>query len=184
MPLTQQALDAAARRFWQCVLQRRWPFVFAESCTGGLLAATMTRIPGVSQLFCGSAVVYQVETKAHWLGIPARLLRRPGPVSHQVAQAMVRGLLERTPQAVLAVSTTGHLGPQAPAELDGVLYVGLGMRRPGRKRPRVISHHVELERPAPGTSPRQLRLRRQRQAVLCALQLATSVLEATPPAGS
>ncbi len=184
MRLTQQSLDAAARRFWQCVLRRRWPFVFAESCTGGLLGATVTRIPGASQFFCGSAVVYQVETKQHWLGVSPRLLRRAGTVSHEVAQAMVRGLLEHTPQAVLAVSTTGHLGPQAPAELDGMLYVGLALRRPGRKRPRVTSHRVQLVRPAPGISPRQLRLCRQRQAVLEALRLAASALEEPPPAGS
>ncbi len=184
MRFTQATLDMAAQKLWQHLLQHRWPFVFAESCTGGLLAATMTRIPGVSQLFCGSAVVYQVETKQHWLGVSARLLRRVGPVSHEVAQAMVRGLLKHTPQAVLAVSTTGHLGPQAPAELDGVLYVGLALRRPGRKRPRVTSHRVQLMRPVPGTSPRQLRLRRQRQAVLEALQLAISALEELPRAGS
>ena len=176
MQLTQAALDRAAQALWNELQRQRVPFVFAESCTGGLLAATMTRIPGVSELFCGSAVVYQVETKQQWLEVPGRLLRRPGPVSHEVAQAMARGVLRHTPAARFAVTTTGHLGPQAPPELDGVLYVGLGLRLPGGKRIRTASHRVELLAPQRGVGPRQLRLRRQRQAVLRALELAQAAL--------
>ncbi len=178
MQWSQAALDRAARALWNELQRQRMPFVFAESCTGGLLAATMTRIPGVSELFCGSAVVYQVETKQQWLEVPPRMLQRPGPVSHEVAQAMARGVLRHTPAAQLAVTTTGHLGPQAPPELDGVLYVGLGLRLPGGKRIRTTSHRVELLAPQRGVGPRQLRLRRQRQAVLRAFELASATLAA------
>jgi PncC family amidohydrolase len=102
--------------------------VFAESCTAGLVSASLARVAGISQFHCGSAVVYQPETKTGWLGISPNLLADPGPVSEQVAREMAVGVLQRTPAARLAASITGHLGPQAPADQDGLIYIGIAMR--------------------------------------------------------
>ena len=104
--------------------------VFAESCTAGLVTAALARIPGISEHVCGSAVVYRNATKTAWLGVSAEALADEsiGPVSEQVAAAMADGVLARTPEADLAVSVTGHLGPDAPAHLDGVIYVGIARR--------------------------------------------------------
>ena len=76
--------------------------MLAESCTGGLAAATLARIPRVSEALCGSAVVYQVETKAQWLQVSRDLLDHPGPVSREVASAMATEvlLIPPTSQAV------------------------------------------------------------------------------------
>ena len=171
----QRELDRAARAFWALARAHQIRFVFAESCTGGLLSAVMTRIPGVSALFCGSAVVYQAETKAVWLGVSRGLLKRHGAVSPQVARALARLALVHTPAAQMAVATTGHLGPEAPAPLDGVLYVGLGWRV-SSARARVEAHRVNLLS-AQGISGLRLRHVRQRQAVLEALHRATAWLE-------
>lgn len=103
--------------------------VFAESCTGGLVAASLARVPGISRFLCGSAVVYRLDTKAQWLGVPESLLINPGPVSGEVAAAMAEGVLARTPEADIAVSITGHLGPDAPKNLDGVLYIARAVRK-------------------------------------------------------
>lgn len=98
--------------------------VFAESCTGGLVSAALVTVPGISAYHCGSAVVYRYDTKTQWLGVRSELLVDPGPVSAEVAEAMARGVLANTPEADVAVSITGDLGPNAPTETDGVVCVG------------------------------------------------------------
>src|SRR5688500_10912110 len=96
---TQRDLTALAKKL-ACVLsERKMRIVFAESCTGGLVSNALTRIAGISEWHCGSAVVYQVETKAQWLGIERNILESPGPVSRIVAQLMAEHVLANTPQA-------------------------------------------------------------------------------------
>jgi nicotinamide-nucleotide amidase len=102
--------------------------VLAESCTSGLVAARIGSLPGISAHFCGSAVVYQEQTKQQWLGISEQTLQEAGVVSSQVASQMAQGALQSTAQATLAAAITGHLGPDAPAELDGQLELGIASR--------------------------------------------------------
>lgn len=102
--------------------------VLAESCTGGLVCAELVAVPGVSAHLCGSAVVYRLDTKIQWLGVSESDLAEHGAVSAVVAKAMARGVLERTPEADVAVSITGDLGPGAPAETDGIVHVGAATR--------------------------------------------------------
>jgi PncC family amidohydrolase len=102
--------------------------VFAESCTGGLVSGALTRVPGISEHHCGGVVVYRNATKQAYLGISAALLDDPGPVSREVAELMAQRVLERTLEATIAVSVTGHLGPNAPRELDGRVFVGVAKR--------------------------------------------------------
>jgi len=103
--------------------------VLAESCTGGLVAASLAQVPGISDFLCGSAVTYRNQTKHGWLQIPAEHLVDPGPVSELVAREMALGVLRRTPEATVGVSVTGHLGPHSPEHLDGVVYIGMARRR-------------------------------------------------------
>ncbi len=98
--------------------------VFAESCTGGLVAATLGSIPGISQHFCGSAVTYRGATKVAWLGVNATDVERDDAVNEAVASQMAEAVLAKTPESTLAVSVTGHVGPDAPPDLDGVIYIG------------------------------------------------------------
>jgi nicotinamide-nucleotide amidase len=99
--------------------------VLAESCTGGLVAAMFTSIPGVSDVFCGSMVVYRNDTKNKWLGLDEQMLadKKIGPVSPQASEALARKVLMLTPEANLALSITGHLGPNAPAELNRKVFL-------------------------------------------------------------
>ena len=140
--------------------------VLAESCTGGLASAVLTRIPGVSEFHCGSAVVYQVATKAEWLGVPKSLLRNPGPVSREVATKMVEGVLAITPQADLAGAVTGHLGPGAPPGQDGLVYVAFGHRGQSRKGVKVtVARYLLATEPGDAIkNPLRKRLRRQQSA--------------------
>ena len=102
--------------------------VLAESCTAGLIAATLSRIPGMSRRFAGSFVVYQIDSKTAWLGISAEMIQQHDVVSCVVAVSMATQALERTPHANIAMSITGHLGPDSPPELDGLAWLAIARR--------------------------------------------------------
>ncbi|HEX4730834.1 MAG TPA: competence/damage-inducible protein A [Solirubrobacterales bacterium] len=87
----------------------------AESCSGGLLAARITNVPGASDFFAGSAVTYAYEAKEDLLGVPKELLEEKGAVSPEVAEAMAIGALERF-DADVAISITGIAGPGGGTE--------------------------------------------------------------------
>lgn len=82
----------------------------AESCTGGLIAATLVRIAGSSAVVERGFVTYSNEAKIEMLGVPADLIARRGAVSAEVALAMAEGALAHA-HASLAVAVTGIAGP-------------------------------------------------------------------------
>jgi nicotinamide-nucleotide amidase len=82
----------------------------AESCTGGLVAATLTEIPGSSDVVERGFVTYSNAAKEQMLGVPAQTLASHGAVSRETAAAMAKGALAHAP-ADLAVSITGIAGP-------------------------------------------------------------------------
>ena len=82
----------------------------AESCTGGMVAARLTAIPGASDVFVGSIVAYANEVKEASLGVPARVIEEHGAVSAEAAAAMAHGLRERL-GADVGVAVTGVAGP-------------------------------------------------------------------------
>ncbi len=87
----------------------------AESCTGGLVAARLTDVPGSSDVFQGSVVAYANGVKESELGVSRQLLERHGAVSAEVAEAMARGVRERL-GADLGVAVTGIAGPEGGTE--------------------------------------------------------------------
>lgn len=106
--------------------------VFAESCTGGAAAAAMARWPGASEVLCGSFVTYQSESKVAWLGLKPKMLARHTPESPQAAKAMAARALRLTPHARWSVAVVGHMGPGAPPDKDGEIFLCCAYR--GRKR--------------------------------------------------
>jgi nicotinamide-nucleotide amidase len=94
----------------------------AESCSGGLLAARITNLPGASAYMAGSVVSYSNEAKADLLGVDPELIAAKGAVSLEVAEQMARGALERF-GADVAVSITGIAGPDGGTEEKPVGYV-------------------------------------------------------------
>lgn len=82
----------------------------AESCTGGLVSAALTEIPGSSEVFDRGFVTYSNEAKIETLGVPATTIAAHGAVSAETAQAMARGALERS-VADVSVAVTGIAGP-------------------------------------------------------------------------
>lgn len=94
----------------------------AESCSGGLLAARITDVPGSSAYMAGGVVAYSNEAKAGLLGVDPGLIARHGAVSAEVAAAMAQGALERF-GADVAVAVTGVAGPGGGSEEKPVGYV-------------------------------------------------------------
>jgi nicotinamide-nucleotide amidase len=98
----------------------------AESCTGGLVGHRLTDIPGSSDYFLESAVVYSNRAKVGRLGVPASLIDRHGAVSAPVARAMALGI-RRTSGADIGLSITGVAGPGGgtPRKPVGLVYIAL-----------------------------------------------------------
>ena len=131
-------MSSVARRVARLLKAANLKVVFAESCTGGLVSGTLTKIAGISAHHCGGVVVYRNETKQSYLDIPAAMLTNPGPVSREVAELMALRVLEKTPEADIAASVTGHLGPQAPPKLDGLVFIAVARRGTNRGKPEVL----------------------------------------------
>ncbi len=99
----------------------------AESCSGGLLAARITNLPGASAYMAGGVVSYSNEAKTDLLGVDPSLIEAKGAVSAEVAEAMALGALDRF-EADVAVSITGIAGPDGGSEEKPVGYVCFNAR--------------------------------------------------------
>jgi PncC family amidohydrolase len=120
------SLVALAERLQGICLGRGLTVALAESCTGGLVAATITEVAGSSGYFLGGVVSYANTAKEAFLDVPQATLAAHGAVSAQVAKAMAHGAQARF-GATLAASVTGVAGPDGgSAEKPvGLTYVGL-----------------------------------------------------------
>ena len=117
----------------RALLARGIPVATAESCTGGLVAARLTRVPGISAVFERGYVTYSDRSKTELLGVDPALLARHGAVSGEVAAAMARGAAERS-LARVAVSLTGIAGPDGGTPEKPVGLVWFGVHASGATR--------------------------------------------------
>lgn len=119
-------MNFPAEKIAKKLLEKGATLAVAESCTGGLLAGTLTDLPGASGFFRGGAVTYATETKTEILGVPAELIARFGVVSAECAEAMARGAAEKF-RASFALSTTGIAGPDGgtPETPVGTVFIGI-----------------------------------------------------------
>lgn len=114
------------------LVAKGWTVAFAESCTGGLVAAKMIEPAGASDYVRGAVVAYDNAVKVSALGVPAELIEAHGAVSSEVAAAMAVGAAERL-GADCAVSVTGIAGPGGGSEEKPVGTVWFGAVVPGHK---------------------------------------------------
>ena len=113
--LLPDELVAKARDIIEKNRDARRRIALAESCTGGLVGAALTEIPGSSDVFVGSLVTYANSAKHVQLSVPTETLDRCGAVSAETAKAMARGAL-RISGADVVVSITGIAGPDGGSE--------------------------------------------------------------------
>ena len=127
-------IDDAILREAEALLQRcreaRLMLATAESCTGGLIAASLTAIPGSSDVVDRGFVTYTNEAKADLVGVDPAAIAAHGAVSEEVARAMAEGALARS-RAGIAVSVTGVAGPGGGTAAKPVGLVWFGCARRG-----------------------------------------------------
>jgi PncC family amidohydrolase len=123
-------LVALAERLQGVCLGRGITVAVAESCTGGLVATTITEVPGSSGYFQGGVVSYSNASKEAFLDVPSHVLASHGAVSAQVAMAMATGARARFGVS-LAASVTGVAGPDGGTDAKpvGLTYVGVADNR-------------------------------------------------------
>jgi PncC family amidohydrolase len=140
------ALVALAERLQGICLGRGLTVALAESCTGGLVSASITEVAGSSGYFLGGVVSYANRAKSAFLDVPDATLAAHGAVSAQVARAMATGARSRF-EATLAAAITGVAGPDGGSEEKpvGLVYMGLAS--------------------APGVEVRRLQLAGDRQSI-------------------
>jgi nicotinamide-nucleotide amidase len=110
--------------------RRGWHLATAESCTGGLIIACLTEIPGSSSVVERGYVTYDNRAKTEVLGVPSTLVERVGAVSEEVARAMAEGALARA-GVDLAIAVTGIAGPGGATPTKPVGLVHLAVARDG-----------------------------------------------------
>ncbi|MFN6955824.1 MAG: CinA family protein [Acetobacteraceae bacterium] len=126
--LPPETLDHAAALL--ALLQRRGlTLATAESCTGGLIAAALTSVPGSSATVLAGFITYSNQAKATMLGVDPAVIAAEGAVSEAVARAMAEGALARS-GAGLAVSVTGIAGPggATPGKPVGLVHLAAARR--------------------------------------------------------
>jgi nicotinamide-nucleotide amidase len=130
---------AEAERVLALCRAARLKVATAESCTGGLIAATLTAIAGSSDVVERGFVTYSNEAKTALVGVPEALIAAHGAVSEPVARAMAEGALDRS-LAEIAVAVTGVAGPGGGSAEKPVGLVWFACAREGR--PTVTAREV------------------------------------------
>jgi nicotinamide-nucleotide amidase len=135
---------ARAAPLLQVLRGRCWRLATAESCTGGLICAALTSVPGSSDVVDRGFVTYSNEAKTEMLGVPEALIAGHGAVSAAVAAAMAAGAMAQS-RADIAVSVTGVAGPGGGTEEKpvGLVWFGCAVRGVGV---RTLSHIFEGDR--------------------------------------
>jgi nicotinamide-nucleotide amidase len=116
---------ALAKQVGERLVTLRKSLAVAESCTGGLLGAAVTDVPGSSAYFLGGVISYADQVKLDQLRVPAATLRRYGAVSEETAAAMASGVRQLL-HADIGLSITGVAGPEAEGSKPiGLTFIGI-----------------------------------------------------------
>jgi nicotinamide-nucleotide amidase len=128
-PCVAPELIAEASNLGRTLLAKKLTVVTAESCTAGLLAATLAQVKGASDFLHGAFVTYTKDQKTLAVGVSPQLLKTCGSVNDAVAVALAEGALERS-KADLGIGITGVLGPSPDEDGNpvGLVYIACAPR--------------------------------------------------------
>ncbi|MCD7770634.1 MAG: CinA family protein [Oscillospiraceae bacterium] len=162
-------IDKAARNVVQYYIANKLHVATAESCTGGMLAESITSVSGASEMFECGLVTYSERIKSELLGIPQDFITEHGVVSHEVALAMAKSVLEKS-GADVGIGITGIAGPTGGTKEQpvGTIYVSVVTKQ------REITENLALTEPE---SEVDVRLRNRLMAVLYSLEVALEIVK-------
>ena len=115
------------------LVKKKLKISFAESCTGGLLASSITSISGASKIFNLGLVTYSNQAKIKFLKVNKNIIKKYGAVSHECCLAMVNNL-SKISKAHINVSITGIAGPKGGTKLKPVGLVYIGVKKGNKTR--------------------------------------------------
>ena len=115
-----------SERIVKLLQKKKLKISFAESCTGGLLASTITKISGSSKIFTLGLVTYSNQAKINILKVPNKIIKKYGAVSYETCVTMVKNL-NKISKTNISVSITGVAGPKGGTKEKpvGLVYVGI-----------------------------------------------------------
>jgi len=127
--ITLREIFDEAKRLISLATEKNTTIATAESCTGGLIGAAITAIPGSSTPFKGGIIAYDNKVKHKMLNVPPGMIVKYGAVSREVARAMAKGAIESL-NVDMAVSVTGIAGPGGGSEDKpiGTVWMGLAVK--------------------------------------------------------
>ncbi len=108
--------------------KKRLKISFAESCTGGLLSATITQISGSSKVFTTGFITYSNQSKINTLKVPKNTIRKYGAVSYETCLSMVKNL-NKISKTNISVSVTGIAGPQGGSKNKPIGLVFIAIKK-------------------------------------------------------
>ncbi|NLZ47739.1 MAG: nicotinamide-nucleotide amidohydrolase family protein [Clostridiales bacterium] len=119
-------MDSIEKVVGELLVNKKMTISTAESCTGGLISATLVNYPGISAVLTHGIVTYSNEAKMQLLGVSEKTLEKYGAVSEETAREMVEGLIKLTGTRV-GISVTGIAGPGGGSKEKpvGLVYAGL-----------------------------------------------------------
>ena len=115
-----------SQRIVKSLIKKRLKISLAESCTGGLLASSITSISGSSKVFTLGLVTYSNQSKINILKVPKKVIMKHGAVSYETCLLMVKNM-NRITRSNISVSITGVAGPKGGTKKKpvGLVYVGI-----------------------------------------------------------
>ena len=119
-------MNNLSSKILKLLTKKKLTLSFAESCTGGLLASSITSISGSSKVFNMGLVTYSNNAKVKLLQVPKKTITKYGAVSHETCISMVKNL-SKISKANISISITGVAGPNGgtKAKPVGLVYIGL-----------------------------------------------------------
>jgi len=115
-----------SRKIINLLKKKKLNISFAESCTGGLLASSITSISGSSKVFSLGLVTYSNNAKINVLKVPKKIISKYGAVSHETCMSMVKNL-SKISKTNISISITGVAGPNGGTKQKpvGLVYIGI-----------------------------------------------------------
>lgn len=133
--------DVLVQSIQQLCIAQQWTLSLAESCTGGRLAARLTRMPGCSHYFLGSIVAYSNALKIGLLNVDARTLAQYGAVSGPIVSQMAQGVLKLT-NSHYSVAVSGIAGPEGGSTEKPVGTIWGAIASQGLEEPVILDFHL------------------------------------------